>query len=114
VQVVEGCRKWKNEILSCQSVLGISSIHGVAGEGWGIAEIFHAVATVPTGSVRSTDPGNTDARSGCQRLGAMYNFADDLVAGNYISAARRKFSFHDMQIGSADTTRVHAQQNMTR
>jgi hypothetical protein len=44
----------------------------------------------------------------------MYNFADDLVAGNYLRAARRKFSFYDMQIGSTDTTRAHAKQNLTR
>jgi hypothetical protein len=44
----------------------------------------------------------------------MNNFADDLVTGNYLRAPRRQFSFHDMQIGSADTTRSHAQQNMTR
>src|SRR5579872_1513675 len=46
MKVIELCGQWKDEIRARRGILGITTVHVVAGEGRRIAEVLHRVTTV--------------------------------------------------------------------
>ena len=115
MQVVERCRKWKYEVSPRQRIFCITAIYRVAGEDGSIAKVLHASAAVPTCSVGAANPRNSNARSGRKVCGgAFHDVADNLMSGNQVLAARRKFAFHNMQVGTANTAGADFQQDMAR
>jgi hypothetical protein len=115
VQIVERCRKWKYEISPSKRIFRVASIYGIAGENGSIAKILHASAAVPTASVGAANPRNSDARAGRKVCcAAFHDVADDLMSGNQVLPARRKFAFHNMQVGAANTAGAYFQQDMAR
>jgi hypothetical protein len=82
VQVVKPFGKREDEVFPGQRVLCIPSVYGVAREYRRIAKILHVVMTVPTSSIDTTKPANTNARPQRQGTTSLDNIAHDLVPGN--------------------------------
>src|SRR5208337_717927 len=115
MQIVEGCGKTKNEIGAGERVFGVPAVQAVSGECRRIAEVLHVAPAVPASPVGAADPRDAYASSNRElSCGAFDDFSDDLVARNQLLAARSKFALDDMQIGAADTTGTHLQENMSR
>jgi hypothetical protein len=115
VQVVERCWKWKYEISPSKRIFRVTAIYGIAGKDGSIAKVLHTSAAVPTGSIGAANPRNSDARAGRKVCGgAFHDVANDLMSGNQVLPARRKFAFHNMQVGAANTAGAHFQQDMAR
>jgi hypothetical protein len=123
VKIIELRRNGKTEIRSGESVFGVTSVHGVAGEGGTVAEVFHVAAAKRTGAIGPTKPGDADAGTFQCRTGGDArppnirrginvsgdDLADDLVSGDDAWIASRQFTFYDVQVGSADPTGKHTQ-----
>jgi hypothetical protein len=67
VEIIKGGGNGGSEIVAGYGVFGIASIDGVAGKGWGVAEVLFAAAAVGAGSIGAAEPGDADASAGCQR-----------------------------------------------
>src|SRR5579859_1262230 len=61
MQIVEHIRKRKNKVRASEGVFRVSAGNGVAGKGWRVAEILHALLAVGTGIISSPEPGDADA-----------------------------------------------------
>lgn len=114
VQIVERCGQRENKVSPGNCVLRIPSRDGVPGESGRVAEIFQTSLAVGASTVGSAEPGNADARAaGNFFRGAADNFTDDLMAWNHARLLGRQVAFDDMQIGAANTTGTHSQENMS-
>jgi hypothetical protein len=113
-KIIESCRKWNNEIAARAGEFGVAAVDGVASEGGRVTEILMTLEAIPAGSIGAADPG--DAHPGthgkCGR-GSACNLTDDLVAGNQWLEPGRQFAFDNMQVGPANTTGTHLDQNVT-
>ena len=115
MQVVEIGRKRKYEISPRQRIFRITPIYRIAGEHGRIAKVLHATAAIPARSVNAANPRNSDpSTDGNVLRGAFHHVADNLMSGNQTLSPRRKFSFDNMQVGTADPACPHFQQHMTR
>jgi hypothetical protein len=73
------------------------------------------MTAVPAVSIRSAHPGNANACSKRQLGSRTVNyFPDNLVAGNKAGMDWRQIALYDMQVGSTNTTRQDAKDNMAR
>ena len=61
MEIVELRRNRKTKVGAGECVFRIASIHGVAGEGGEVAQVFHIATAVSAGAVGPAEPGNTDA-----------------------------------------------------
>src|ERR1035441_10956995 len=112
MQVVERCWKWKYEISPSKRIFRVTAIYGIAGKDGSIAKVLHTSAAVPTASVGAANPRNSDARAGRKVCGgAFHDVANDLMSGNQVLPAWRKFAFHNMQVGAANTAGAYFQQD---
>ena len=68
---------------------------------------------VPARAVDAADPGDTDACTDW-KFGrrAVDHIADDLMTGDDVVEARRKFAFGDVQIGAADAAGTDLQKHV--
>jgi hypothetical protein len=93
---------------------GEASVDRIAGKRRAIAKIFVAGAAVFAGAVGTMQPGYADARARLKArctLTKLFDLAYDLMAGNYGRFAKGKFAFDNVQIGAADTTHLHADED---
>ena len=114
MQIIQRIRKGKHKVSTGQCIFGISAIDGVSGEGRRIAEIFKTRADNTSTSRRSRQSRKrpTLVPTGRLRRAAFDDLPHDLMARDQCFAKWRKFAFHDMQVGSADTTGAHPQKNL--
>jgi hypothetical protein len=88
VESVEDGGDREDEIGTGEGVFGVASVDGVAGESWGVAEVFFAALAVGASAIGAAEP--RDAYEGAGRDVASFdNFADDLVARDYLRTERR-------------------------
>jgi hypothetical protein len=119
MQIVELMRKRKTKIGTNDRVFGIAAVHRIPGKCWGIAEIFQADVTIPARAVGASHPGNPDTCAYRKFFGgsgagsSRYDFADNLMPGDYSGATRWQVAFDNMQIGAAYSTHTHPQKNLT-
>jgi hypothetical protein len=112
---IETRRQWKYEVRPHKSEFSVAPIDRVSGESRFVAEILHVMATVPTVTINTAHPRDTDTRSMRKiRCHPFDNLAYDLVTRNQQWPNRRQISFNDMQIGTANSTRKNPEQNMSR
>jgi hypothetical protein len=69
-------------------------------------KILHAMGTVPAGQSRSTDQETPTRDPAANDWVPCTAFAES-GGREFVREPRRKFAFHDMQIGAAGTTRAH-------
>jgi len=113
MQIIQRVGKGKYKVGPGKCILGISTVYGVAGEGGRIAQVFQAVLTIPALPINAANPGNTNA--GAQRKAgrsAFDDFTNDLMTRNQFFTELWKLAFRDVQIGPADTTGAHSQENL--
>jgi hypothetical protein len=78
-----------------------------------VAKIFHSRAAVFTGLIRAMKPRNAHPRADAKTQRTFAAFLDDanhLVPGNHRRFSQRQFAFDNVQIGTADTAKIHADQ----
>ena len=110
MQVVERRRKREHKIGPGKRIFGVAAVHGVAGEDGSIAEVLHTLAAVPADSIDTANPRDANARSSRKVcVDAFQDVADDLMAGNQTFAAGRKFAFHNVKVGTANSARANFQ-----
>ena len=103
VQVVNGIRKWINEVGEGDGVLCIAAGDCVASELDRIAKVLFSAAAVRTRAVSASKPRDSYARA--ERdvgRGSGGDFTYDLMAGNHLRMLWREFSFDDVEISAAD------------
>src|ERR1700720_918468 len=113
MQIIQRVGKRKYKVGPGTCILGISTVYGVAGEGGRIAQVFQAVLTIPALPVGAAYPG--DSNPGAQRQirrSAFDDFTNDLVTRNQFFTESWKLAFCDVQVGPADATGVHSQENL--
>jgi hypothetical protein len=104
MNVIQARGKRKGEVSTRQNIFGIAAIHGVSGKNGLVAEILHAVMTVPAFAIDATHPGDADTHSERQFQGrALDYFSHDLMTGNKARSQRRKIAFDDVKICAADS-----------
>jgi hypothetical protein len=115
VDFIETLRQRERELGTDEGELGVTTIHGVAGKDWMIAEIFHLVLAEPAISVGATHPrdSNPHSQQHCVTR-ALNDQTDNLMPWNQSGPQRWKIALNDMQVGTADSTCDHAQQHITR
>ena len=112
--VIQTSGQRESEIGAHEDILGIASIHRVSRKGGPIAQVFHAVMTVPAIAIDAAHPGNADPRSERQLRGRAFDhFAHDLMTGNELRSEWRQISFNDVQVSATDSAGNHPQQNMS-
>jgi hypothetical protein len=109
VQVIQPLWQREDKIFPGQHVLSVASIYGVAGEYRRIAKIFPVVLTVPTSSIDSAKPTNTDACSPRQGSVSFNDVAYDLVSRNQIGDSLGKFAFDYVQVRPTNAAGMHSQ-----
>ena len=115
MHVVQICRQGKDKIPSSEGILRVATIDGVAREGGRIAEIFLAGAAISANAVGASDPRDSNSCSDRQfRVGAIDNFADDLMAGDHAGFHNRKFSLTDVQVSAANPAGADFQKHLIR
>lgn len=102
-----------NEVGAGEGVLGVASVDAVSGEDGVVTEIFGTHAAEAAGTVCAAHPRDADAGAdgecGCS---AVYDLADDLVAGDYGLLERRKVALDDVEVGAADSAGEDSQQDV--
>ena len=111
MQVIELRRNRAAKILARQSIFGISTVHGVAGEGWRVAQVFHSATAVCAGAIGAAKPGNTNPRAALHAISCAH-FPHNLVARNDAGMQRREFTLNDVQIGTTHATGTYSQQHV--
>jgi hypothetical protein len=128
VERVEGSGDGKDKIGAGEGVFGVASVEGIAGEGGGVAEVLFVAKAVRASAVGAAEPGDADeirrdsvrrclvgkecpAHTGCTYF-CFYDFADDLVAGDYLGMERGEFAFGDVEVGAADSAGEDAEEDL--
>jgi hypothetical protein len=113
MQLIERRRKREDEIGSSQGILRVSAGHGVPGKSWGVTKIFQVALTVPAAPVGASKPRDTNARTERKAGGGTFrDFAHNLVTGDHLGQFWWQLAFHDVQVGAANPTGSHSQQDL--
>src|ERR1700722_951678 len=70
MHVVQTLRDRKRKVGAHQRILRVATIDGISGECRVIAQVLHAVLTVPAIPIDAANPGDADAASQRQRCGS--------------------------------------------
>jgi hypothetical protein len=101
------------EIASHQRILCVSAINAVAGESWGIAEIFRTAQTILTTSVGTAEPRNSNPASNGQVRGcAVHYFSNNLMARNHPLPQGWKLQIDNVKVCPANSARVNLEKYM--
>ncbi len=112
VKVIKLGRQRIDEVAARDGILRVAAVDGVSGEGGRVAEVLEAAAAIGTSAVDAAHPGNADAAAERKFWpGAVFDGADDLMAGYERLLARRQFAIDDVKIGAADSAGADAEQN---
>ena len=97
-------------------ILGKTTLRGIAREVSLFAQIFPAAAAVAAFAAGVVQPSHPDsgARGESRSIGpASLDHTHDLVPGDHWDELRPKLSFDDVQVSSADSAGVDANENFT-
>src|SRR6266851_2363409 len=115
VGVVQTGGQGVGEVGADQSVLGVATIDGVAGEGGVVAEVLGSAKAVGAGTIGASYPGDAYSRAMGELRGcALDHLADDLMAGDQGFVNQGKIAFEDVQVGTADSAGKHTEQEVPR
>jgi hypothetical protein len=113
VYVIEAGGQRIDEIGARQGVFGIASVDRVSGKYGMVAEVLIAVAAMPAIAVHATHPGNPDTHAGRKIRGrALHDFANDLMTRDQARTKCWQVSFHNVEVGTADSAGENAEQHM--
>ena len=108
-------RQGEAKALVRHRIFGIAAVDVVAGEARLGAEILAAPAAKGALAAGPAEPGHPDARAGRKRRHLRPGFdhrADDLVARDQRQLGVRELAVEDVEIGTADPARVHANEHL--
>src|SRR5262249_3022788 len=87
----------------------------VAGEAGRVAQVLLIPTAVRAHATRGIEPGSTDPVAQLEPLGlrpAAFHPTDHLVPRHDVYPSRRQLALHDVQVGAADATDLHADQDL--
>jgi len=98
-------------------VLGVAAVHAVPREARPRAQVLAPRPAVAALAARPRQPWHADAAARREALGTVASLghgADDLVAEHQRQLRVRELAVGDVEVGAADPTGVHAQQELAR